>query len=135
MQKEEKIVVMLFVISLSSLIFIYLSFPKEVEPYTALSEEGDFVYVKGIVSEKRKVGENLILLVEGKRVFIPKFCGAEELYKQIKAGDEVLIYGTVKEYRGKPEILVRERSDVILNNSKAFYTSPSNMLWGSGWNG
>jgi len=131
MEKEEKVMVLLLFMTLTSLMTAYLCFGSEpavsetggkAMQYTPESVEGDKVFLEAEVLNKRftYTGEHLLLQVdcdsEVLSVFIPKTAGADALNLSIREGDFIGITGTVSEYEGKKEIKVERKEDVYLNN-------------------
>lgn len=131
MEKEEKVVVVLLIMALSSLLTAYLFFGSELAwtgqksegkalQYTHESEVGERVTLDAEVLSKRftYTGENLLLEVnfdsEVMSVFVPKTAGAEALNSSVKKGDFISITGTVSEYKGKKEIMVERKDDITL---------------------
>lgn len=134
MEKEEKVVVILLFMALSSLLTAYLCFGSEladagqtsggeVKQYTKESISGDIVSLEAEVLSKSFThkGEHLILTVdcnsEVLSVFIPKTAGAETLDLSIKQGDFISLTGIVSDYEGKREIKVEKKEDVHLSES------------------
>lgn len=133
MEKEEKVVVVLLIMVLSSLLTAYLCFGSELEgagqksggdakQYTRESDAGEKVFLEAEVLSKRftYTGEHLLLKVdcdsEVLSVFIPKTAGAEALNMSIKEGDFISVTGTISEYKGDKEIKVERKEDIVLNN-------------------
>lgn len=131
MEREEKVVVILLVMALSSLSTAYVFFGSELTgagqrsegkalQYTHESEVGEKVFLDAEVLSKRftYTGDHLLLEVnfdsEVLSVFIPKAVGAESLNRSINEGDFIRITGIISEYRGKKEIRVERKEDVIL---------------------
>ncbi len=133
MEKEEKVMVLLLFMTLSSLMTAYLCFGSELadagqkpggqaRQYTPESNEGEKVFLEAEVLSKRftYTGEHLLLQVdcnsEVLSVFIPKTAGAEALNMSIREGDLISLTGTISEYEGKREIKVERKEDILLNN-------------------
>jgi len=131
MEKEEKVVVVLLIMTLSSLLTAYLCFGSELagpgqksggeaRQYTQESPAGEKVFLEAEVLSKRFTykGEHLLLQVdfnsEVLSIFIPKTAGAEALNRSIKEGDLVSVTGTISEYEGKREIKVERKEDINL---------------------
>ena len=130
MEKEEKVVVVLLIMALSSLSTAYVFFGSELAgagqsagralQYTHESGVGEKVTLDAEVLSKRftYTGEHLLLDVdfdsEVLSVFIPKNAGAEALNSMIHEGDLISITGTVSEYKGKKEINVEKKEDITL---------------------
>jgi DNA/RNA endonuclease YhcR with UshA esterase domain len=132
MEKEEKVVVVLLIMALSSLSTAYLFFGSELAgaeqksegkalQYTHESEIGEKVTLDAEVLSKRftYTGDHLLLEVdfdsEVLSVFIPRTAGAEALNSSINEGDFISITGTISEYKGKKEIRVERKEDITLN--------------------
>ncbi len=133
MEKEEKVMVLLLFMTLSSLMTAYLCFGSELadagqktggeaRQYTRESSAGDKVFLEAEVLSKQftYTGEHLLLQVdcnsEVLSVFIPKTAGAEALNMSIRKGDFISLTGTVSEYEGKREIKVERKEDILLDN-------------------
>lgn len=131
MEKEEKVMVLLLFMTLTSLMTAYLCFGpeltasgqeagEEARQYTKESGEGEKVFLEAQVLSKRLTytGEHLLLQVdcnsEVLSVFIPKTAGAEALNNSIQKGDFISVIGTVSEYEGKREIKVERKEDILL---------------------
>lgn len=131
MEKEEKIVVVLLIMALSSLSTAYVFFGSELAgvgqksagkalQYTHESEVGEKVFLDAEVLSKRftYTGDHLLLEVdfdsEVLSVFVPKTAGAEALDRLINEGDFISITGIISEYKGKKEIRVERKEDIIL---------------------
>ncbi|HII79616.1 MAG TPA: hypothetical protein HA261_04275 [Methanosarcina sp.] len=131
MEKEEKVVVVLLVMTLFSLSTAYVFFGSELAEagqksggealqYTHESEVGEKVTLDAEVLSKRFTykGEHLLLEVdfdsEVLSVFIPKTAGAEALNGSINEGDFIGITGIISEYKGKKEIRVERKEDITL---------------------
>lgn len=132
MEKEEKVMVMLLFMTLTSLMTAYLCFGSEITasgqetgeeatPYSRESGEGEKVFLEAQVLSKRLTytGGHLLLQVdcnsEVLSVFIPKTAGAEALNNSIQKGDFISVTGTVSEYEGKREIKVERKEDILLS--------------------
>lgn len=133
MEKEEKVMVLLLFMTLTSLVTAYLCFGpeltasgqeagEEAKPYTRESGEGEKVFLEAQVLSKRLTytGEHLLLQVdynsEVLSVFIPKTAGAESLNNSVQKGDIISVTGTVSEYEGKREIKVERKEDILLSD-------------------
>jgi DNA/RNA endonuclease YhcR with UshA esterase domain len=129
MEKEEKVVVVLLFMTLSSLLTAYLCFGPElagagqasggkVAQYTRESAVGERVSLEAEVLSKSFTykGEHLILQVdcnsEVLNVFVPKTAGAEVLNTSIQKGDIIRVTGTISEYKEKKEINVQRKEDI-----------------------
>jgi DNA/RNA endonuclease YhcR with UshA esterase domain len=130
MEKEEKVVVVLLVMALFSLSTAYLFFGPELAgtgqksggkalQYTHESEVGEKVSLDVEVLSKRSTytGDHLLLEVnfdsEVLSVFVPNSAGAEALNGSINKGDFISITGIISEYKGKKEIRVERKEDII----------------------
>ncbi len=133
MEKEEKVVIILLIMTLSSLLTAYVCFGTELagagqksggeaRQYTQESVSGEKVFLEAEVLSKRftYTGEHLLLDVdcnsEVVSVFIPKTAGAEALNMSIQEGDVISVTGTISEYKGKKEIKVEREEDILLKN-------------------
>ena len=137
MEKEEKVVVVLLFMTLSSLLTAYFCFGTQlagagqtsggkVTQYTGQSASGEKVTIEAEVLSKSFThkGEHLVLQVdcnsEVLSVFIPKTAGAENLNTSIQKGDIISVTGTISEYKGKKEISVQQKEDItVISSSKA----------------
>lgn len=135
MEKEEKVMVLLLFMTLTSLMTAYLCFgseltasgqkTEEAKPYTRESGEGDKVFFQAEVLSKQFTykGGHLLLQVdcnsEVLSVFIPKTAGAEALNTSIKEGDFISLTGTVSDYEGKREIKVERKEDIVLSDHRS----------------
>lgn len=134
MEKEEKVVVILLFMTLSSLLTAYLCFGSEltgagwvaggkVTQYSQASAVGDKVSLEAEVLSKGLThkGEHLILQVdcnsEIMSIFVLKTAGAEALNSSIQKGDLISVTGTISEYKGKKEINVERKEDIIVIRS------------------
>jgi preprotein translocase subunit YajC len=123
LQKEEKITIILMVMSLLVLIIVYFGFiadSMETSQYSEQSKTGDRVVLYGVVVGKvgTFTGDHLILRVdsEGSRVKVFIHCdnGAEKVNNIIDIADTVEVTGTVEEYQGEKEIVVEQPGDIKL---------------------
>ncbi|AKB53723.1 MULTISPECIES: OB-fold nucleic acid binding domain-containing protein [Methanosarcina] len=131
MEKEEKVMVLLLFMTLTSLMTAYICFGPELTAsgqeagdeagqYTRESGEGEKVFLEAQVLSKRLTytGGHLLLQVdcnsEVLSVFIPKTAGAEALNNSIQKGDFISVTGTVSNYEGKREIKVERNEDILL---------------------
>jgi len=121
LQKEEKITIILMVMSLLVLIIAYFGFivdSVETSQYSERSITGDRVVLHGEVVGKGGTftGDHLILRVdsEGSRVKVFIHCdnGAGKVDNNINIADTVEVTGTVEEYQGEKEIVVEQPGDV-----------------------
>ncbi len=120
MQKEEKIVVVLLLMTLGSLAVAYWAFAFEESESDgssdSVSQKGYGLSVEGLVLQimPTKSGGNLLLKLDSTPlpVFIPAKAGAGKLRAQIKAGDRVNIRGTVSTFQGKDELEVSRQADI-----------------------
>ncbi|MGB9938701.1 hypothetical protein [Methanosarcina sp.] len=134
MEKEEKVMVLLLFMTLTSLMTAYLCFGSEftasgqetggeARQYTRESAEGDKVFLEAEILSKRftYTGGHLLLQVncnsEVLSVFIPKTAGSDALNMSIREGDFIGLTGTVSEYEGKREIKVERKEDILLSNN------------------
>ncbi len=134
MEKEEKVMLLLLFMTLTSLLTAYLCFGPELtasgqengekaKQYTREAGEGEKVFLQAEVLSKKftYTGGHLLLQVdcnsEVLSVFIPKAAGAEALNISIREGDFISLTGIVSEYEGKREIKVERKEDILLNNN------------------
>lgn len=130
MEKEEKVVIVLLLMALSSLSVAYLCFGLEFagagklsggefKQYNPESEVGERVNLEAEVLSKRftYTGGHLLLRVdcnsEPLTVFVPGNAGVEALDESIHEGDIVSITGIVAEYEGEREIKVTDKADIF----------------------
>ncbi len=121
MEKDEKITVVLMVMSLLVIIIAYFGFiaggsaPSE---YSDHSNVGDRVILLGQVVDKSGTiaGDHLILTVDSEKsivkVFVNKNNGASTVNKSVDVADTVEITGILDEYEGEKEIVVERPGDV-----------------------
>jgi DNA/RNA endonuclease YhcR with UshA esterase domain len=137
MEKEEKVIIVLLFMTLSSLLTAYLCFGSElagagqasggdVKQYNRESPAGEKVFFEAEVLSKSFThkGEHLILQVDCNSevfsVFIPKTAGAEALNMAIQKGDLISVTGKISEYEGKREIKVERKEDItVIGSSKS----------------
>jgi DNA/RNA endonuclease YhcR with UshA esterase domain len=121
LQKEEKITIILMVMALLVLIIAYFGFTVDsmkISQYSEQSITGDRVVLHGEVVGKKGTfnGDHLILTVdnEGSRikVFIHRDNGAEKVNNIIDIEDIVEVTGTLEQYLGEKEIVVKQSGDV-----------------------
>ncbi|WNY27004.1 nucleotide-binding protein [Methanolapillus ohkumae] len=126
MKKENKIVIILFLTAFLSVLLLYVCvFDNNSEnsgqiPVTpTINDVGKTVYVEGNILNKKMTftGENLILNIEGKNqdmivIFIPKKSGAAGIYQKIAVGDKIGVFGTVEEYNGTLEVVLKKEQDL-----------------------
>jgi DNA/RNA endonuclease YhcR with UshA esterase domain len=134
MEKEEKVVVVLLVMTLSSLLTAYLCFGSdlagagqvsggETRQYTSESTAGKRVTLEAEVLSKRFThkGDHFILQVdcnsEVMSIFIPKTAGAESINLSVREGDLISVTGTISEYEGKKEIKVERKEDIVVKKA------------------
>lgn len=131
MEKEEKVIVVLLLMTLSSLLTAYVCFGSNssgngqdlggnAKEYTQASPAGEKVFLEAEVLNKRFTykGEHLLLQVdcdsEVLTVFIPKTAGAEAFDVSINEGDFISLTGVVTEFEGKREIKVERKEDISI---------------------
>lgn len=135
MEKEEKVVVVLLIMTLSSLLTAYLCFGSGLagagqasggKQYSQESASGERVSFEAEVLSKSFThkGEHLTLQVECNSeiltIFIPKTAGAEALNTSVQKGDIINVTGTISEYEGKKEIKVQKKEDIsVIRSSKS----------------
>lgn len=133
MEKEEKVVVVLLIMVLSSLLTAYVCFGSDLtdyeeksgvkaKQYTKNSASGEKVFLEAEVLSKRftYTGDHLLIKVdcnsEVLSVFVPKTAGAEAVNMSIQEGDFIRVTGTISEYEGEKEIKVERKEDILLKN-------------------
>lgn len=121
LQKEEKITVVLMVMSFLVIVIAYFGFiaggsaPSE---YSDHSNIGDKVILHGQVVDKRGTftGDHLILTVDCKgslvKVFVNRNYGASVVNDSVHVTDTVEVTGILDEYEGEKEIVVEKSGDV-----------------------
>lgn len=118
MQKEEKVVMVLLLMALSSLVVAFWAFAPEdgtADGATALEKETG-LSVEGLVLEMKptKSGGNLLLTLDSTPlpVFVPGGAGAKEIQQRVHPGDRVRVRGTVSEFQGKKELKTARAGDL-----------------------
>ncbi|MCL7411017.1 MAG: hypothetical protein P1P69_08330 [Methanosarcinaceae archaeon] len=128
MEKEEKIVAVLFAMAILSLGVAYVTFfqsddgsiSNDALQLTERSAIGDFVYLEGTILNKKFTftGDHLLLSVDYDenivKVFIPNNKGAEYVDSIVNENDIVRIQGIVDEYQDELEVVVHKKNDVTL---------------------
>jgi DNA/RNA endonuclease YhcR with UshA esterase domain len=125
MQKEEKIVIVLLIMAISSIAVAYITFfpsdPMSDRQYMGPgSDIGDQVVLEGEVLGKRftYTGDHLLMDIDNGqmvvKVFVPNSAGAVDIGNDIFQGDIVRVLGTVDEYKGEVEVVVGKKSDVTI---------------------
>jgi len=127
MKKENKIVILLFIMAFSSVVLLYAiiaedsgaGFGSETPIIPTKTDIGKTVYVEGTVLNKRMTftGENCIATIECSNqtvlmIFIPKSSGAASVYQAIEIGDYVGLKGNVEEYNGTLEVVLKNESNL-----------------------
>ena len=119
LEKQERtalalLAIVLLTLAAGHLILTALGNAPFAAPYSEGSREGDLVVVTGAVLSiaPTATGGNLLLSVDGTRVFIPSPASREV---SVQVNDTVRIYGIVQVYQGKKEIAVRDARDVEKN--------------------
>lgn len=126
MEKEEKIVAVLFTMAILSLGVAYVSFYQDSDEgvssdamqLTERSSVGDLVFFEGTIMGKKFTfkGNHLLLSVDDGqniiKVFIPNKNGAVDVDNMIGENDHVRIQGIVDEYQGELEVVVQSKNDV-----------------------
>jgi len=124
MEREEKVVVILLLMVFISLSIAYVFFFSESVPDTAefssSSQIGDKVILEGTVVSKRftYTGDHLLFTVDSGseivKVFVPSDNGAANVGPRINEDDTVSLSGTVDEYNGEIEIVIRNENDITV---------------------
>ncbi len=114
--------VVLLLMALGSLAIAFWAFaPEEGQPdspYDSVSQEdaSTSLSVDGLVLEIKptKSGGNLILTLDATElpVFIPAKAGAKELQSRVRAGDRVIVRGTLSTFQGSEELVVSRQADI-----------------------
>jgi len=127
MKKENKIVILLFIMAFSSVVLLYAiiaedsgaGFGSETPVVPTKADIGKTVYVEGTVLNKRMTftGENCIANIECNdrtvlMIFIPKSSGAASVHQAIEVGDYVGLKGEVEEYNGTLEVVLKNESNL-----------------------
>ena len=127
MKKENKIVILLFIMAFSSVVLLYAiiaedsgaGFGSETPVVPTKADIGKTVYVEGTVLNKRMTftGENCIANIECNdrtvlMIFIPKSSGAASVHQAIEVGDYVGLKGEVEEYNGILEVVLKNESNL-----------------------
>jgi DNA/RNA endonuclease YhcR with UshA esterase domain len=125
-EKEEKIVVVLLLMTTLSLAVAYVTiFPNTINQkiYKPLSQEtdiGEVATVEGTVYDKSmtRTGDHLVLTIDYNAwlitVFVPANSGAEEINNMVVEGDVLRITGELEEYKGERELIVENKDDVVV---------------------
>ncbi|MDO9517647.1 MAG: nucleotide-binding protein [Methanosarcinaceae archaeon] len=128
MEKEEKIVAVLFAMAILSLGVAYVTFFQSDDGSISngalqLNEQsaiGDLVYFEGTILNKKYTftGDHLLLSVDHDdnvvTVFTPNNKGAEDIYNRVNENDLVRIQGTLDEYQNELEVVVQNKNDVTV---------------------
>ena len=127
MKKENKIVIILFIMAFSSVVVLYAisaedsgtGFGSEAPVIPTKADLGKTVYVEGTVLDKRMTytGENCIANIECSdrtvlMIFIPKSSGAASVHQSIEIGDYIGLKGDVEEYNGALEVVLKSESNL-----------------------
>ena len=127
MKKENKIVIILFIMAFSSVILLYAiiaedsdaGFSSETPIIPTKEDIGKTVYVEGTVLNKRMTytGENCIANIECSdrsvlTIFIPRSSGASSVNQMIEIGDYIGLRGDVEEYNGTLEVVLKSETNL-----------------------
>jgi len=127
MKKENKIVILLFIMAFSSVILLYAiisedsgaGFGSETPVIPTKADIRKTVYVEGTVLNKRMTftGENCIANIECSdrsvlMIFIPKSSGAASVNQTIEIGDYIGLKGDVEEYNGTLEVVLKNSANL-----------------------
>jgi len=127
MKKENKIVILLFIMAFSSVVLLYAiisedsgaGFGSETPVIPTKADIGKTVYVEGTVLNKRMTftGENCIANIECSdrsvlMIFIPKSSGAASVNQTIEIGDYIGLKGDVEEYNGTLEVVLKNSANL-----------------------
>lgn len=125
MKTETKVVLLLFVMAFVTVFLLYAAVSNDrLIPETPViptkDDIGKYVYVEGTVLSKRSTfqGEHLIVNIECSdrtvlMIFVPKSSGAAAVNQNIAAGDFAGVKGTVEEYNGTLEIVLKKETDFV----------------------
>ena len=126
LERQEKtallvLVCVVAIILAAHLLFDAFAMPLVAARYSEDLPDGTLVILEGSIEEIRKTasGGHIILTVNGTTVFLPENVVATlELHENVVATLElhenasVTLYGTVKTYRGKREVVVNSPRDI-----------------------
>jgi OB-fold nucleic acid binding domain. len=127
MKKENKIVILLFIMAFSSVVLLYAiiaedsgaGFGSETPVIPTKTDIGKTIYVEGTVLNKRMTytGDNCIANIECSdhsvlMIFIPKSSGAASVNQTIEIGDYIGLKGEVEEYNGTLEVVLKNESNL-----------------------
>ncbi|MDV0444674.1 hypothetical protein MmiAt1_02070 [Methanimicrococcus sp. At1] len=127
MKTEYKLVFILFVMAFSTVFLLYAVVSNDSGQFSGgapviptADDIGKTVYVEGTVLSKRSTyqGEHLIVNIECSdrtilMVFVSKSVGAASVSQKINVNDFVGIQGTVQEYNGTLEIVLKNESQFL----------------------
>lgn len=119
LQKEEKIALVLLLMTISSLAVAYWAFGGEGAKSDSAAAN-PITTVEGIITEIKETmsGGHLILELDSTStpVFIPSDKGASSFAPRLNRGDRVRVRGTIEEFGGRKEISVSGSGGVELIN-------------------
>ena len=83
-------------------------------PFTNNSPEGELVFISGTIDRVvyTQTGGHMNLYVNNITIFVPSQV-AQEL--TLRKGDSISLYGIVQTFRGKKEIVVNSKKDIMLD--------------------
>lgn len=129
---ENKIVIILFLMAFSTVFLLYAVISADHASWTPSGENavipttndvGKTVYTEGSVLSKRMTftGDHLIVQIECTDrtvlpVFVPKSVGASAIYSKADIGHRVGVKGSVEEYNGTLEIVLKNENDFHILN-------------------
>lgn len=124
MQKEEKIVVILLLMAMSSLAIAAWAFsPNEsdLSEGAVSAKEDSQLSLEGMVLEMNptKSGGHLIIKLDSTTmpVFVPRESGAADVQRRVNIGDRIKVRGQAAEFGGKEELRVSRAADVEVAGS------------------
>ncbi len=119
MQKEEKIVVILLLMAMSSLAIAAWAFSpdeSDLSDGAVSAKEDSQLSLEGLVLEMNptKSGGHLIIKLDSTPmpVFVPRESGAAEVQNKVDIGDRIKVRGQVAEFGGKEELRVGRAVDI-----------------------
>ena len=134
-RRENRIIAVLLVMLFVSLIILSVVFSDSFEsgqnrtgdPGKAViptaADIGKTVYAEGTVTGFRKTytGDHLIITLSFDDasvmpVFVPKSAGAADISGALEKGRRIGVSGTVREYENAPELVVKEKKDIVFLN-------------------
>lgn len=131
-RKENRIIAVLLTMLFVSLIILSVVFSDSSESgedragktgntvIPTAADIGKTVYAEGTVAGFRKThtGDHLIITLSFDDastipVFVPKSAGAADISGALEKGKRIGVSGTVQEYEDAPELVVKEKKDIV----------------------